>query len=59
MERLMNSAWHVQRPRRDVVPTAAPLARGRAGRRRFFPESRADAHSNGVVNWQKTGEIET
>ena len=39
MERLINSAWHVQRPRRDVVATAAPLARGRAGSRRFFRES--------------------
>jgi hypothetical protein len=38
MERLINSAWHVQRPRRDVVATAAPLARGRAGSRRFFRE---------------------
>ena len=39
MERLINSAWHVQRPRRDVVATAAPLARRRAGSRRFFRES--------------------
>ena len=39
MERLINSAWHVQRPRRDVVATAAPLARGRADSRRFFRES--------------------
>ena len=29
----------MQRPRRDVVATAAPLARGRAGSRRFFRES--------------------
>jgi hypothetical protein len=35
MERLINSAWHVQRPRRDVVATAAPLA----GSRRFFRKS--------------------
>ena len=39
MERLMNGSGHVQRPRREVVATAAPLARGRAGSRRFFRES--------------------
>ena len=39
MERLINSAWHVQRPRRAVVATAAPEACGRLGSRRFFRES--------------------
>lgn len=39
MERLINSAWHVQPPRRDVVATAAPLARRRAASRRLFQQS--------------------
>ena len=39
MERLMNGSGRVQGPRREVVATAAPLARGRTGSRRFFRES--------------------
>ena len=45
MERLMDGSGHVQRPRREVVATAARAG----GQQAILPGTPRDVHSNGVV----------